>query len=518
MSLTLALRRAAQQRPTSIATVTGDRRRSYAELADRVQRFAGALREMGLRRGDRVAMLALNSDRYVEYMLAVWWVGGAVNPVNTRWSPKEIAYSLDDCDTRILLVDDAFAGQVADIRKASRCLATVIHAGDGPAPQGLPSYEVLLAQAEPVEDALCADDELAGVFYTGGTTGFPKGVMLTHTNLLTNALGYLLDLPYDEDEVILGVAPIFHQAGLCVLVRSLLRASRLVLVPAFSPPAVMQAIQDERASFTLLVPTMIQMLVDDPLIGNYDLSSLRKLLYGASPISEALLDRAFDALPGVQFMQGYGLTEGGGPFTLLAHHYHTAEGRAGGKLRSCGRPVWGMEIRVVDAEGIDLPPGTVGELIARGPGVMLGYWNKPAETAAALRDGWLWSGDAGYLGDDGLLYLVDRTKDMIVSGGENVYSAEVENAVSSHPAVASCAVIGIPDDKWGEAVHAVVVLKAGQSATIEIIREHCKQHIAGYKCPRSVEFRDSLPLSGPGKVLKYQLREPYWKDRQRRIG
>ncbi len=516
--LTQALHRLKQQKPQGEACHFRGRRRTWSEFVDRVARLASALQAAGMRPGDRVGMLALNSDRYLEYMMGVWWGGGSLNPINTRWSAAEIAYSLDDCDTGILLVDENFVHLADDLRARSTSLRTLIFAGEGDDAHGLPHYEELLATHEPLPDVGRKNDDLAGVFYTGGTTGFPKGVMLTHTSLLSNALGYLLDLNFPDDEVVLAAAPIFHQAGMCIVLRAFLRASRIAVIPAFEPLEVLETIQKERASFTLLVPTMIQRVVDHPRMHEFDLSSMQRMLYGASPISEGLLERALRALPNVQFYQGYGMTETSGPYTVLPAFCHTPEGRTPDRLRSAGKAIWGMEMRVVDPYGEPLPAGEVGEIVSRGTGLMQGYWNRPKETAAALRDGWLYSGDAGYIDDEGYLFIVDRVKDMIVSGGENVYSSEVESALSQHPAVSASAVIGIPSEKWGEAVHAVVVLRPGQQSTPEELRAHCKTLIAGYKCPVSVEFRESLPLSGAGKLQKFELREAYWKGHGRRVG
>lgn len=515
--LTHALHRMKQQKPEATVSIFRDRRHTWAELAERVARLAGALHGLGLEAGDRVGMLGLNSDYYIEYMLGVWWAGGALNPVNTRWSPAEVAFSLDDCNTGILLVDDEFASWGDELRERSAALHTLIYVGEGEAPAGLLDYNTLLREATPAEDARRGGDDLAGVFYTGGTTGFPKGVMLSHTNLLSNALGYLVELPYGEDEVVLSVAPIFHQAGMCIVIRALLRGCRIVVVEGFEPVTVMRAIEQHRATFTLLVPTMVQRLVDHPQVGDHDLSSLARVLYGASPISEGVLARTFKVLPHVRFCQGYGMTETGGPYTVLPAWCHDQEHQKAGMLRSAGRAMWGIEVRVVDEEGNPVPPGVTGEIATRGPGVMQGYWGREEETRAVLRNGWMHSGDAAYMDDQGFLFIVDRLKDMIVSGGENVYSSEVENALCQHPAVQSCAVIGIPSEEWGEAVHAVVVLQPDQSVTAEELRSFCKTLIAGYKCPRSTEFRDSLPMSGAGKITKHVLRESYWKNSSRGI-
>lgn len=503
MYLTQGLHRAVQQTPDATMTIFGERAWTFQEAADRVARLAGALRGLGVADGDRVAMLALNSDRYSEYLLAVPWANAVINPVNIRWSPAEVVYSFEDSQTGVLFVDDAFAAMLPALRQGYPGLQTVIHCGDGPAPEGALRYEELVAGTEPIEDARRGGDEMAGVFYTGGTTGFPKGVMLSHANLITSnlgalATGYILR----TGARLLHAAPMFHLADLATWTGQLIRGGTHVIIPMFEPVAVMTAIETHQATDVFLAPTMIQMLVDHPSIAEHDLSSLRAVLYGASPIAQALLDRATKALPTATFIQGYGMTEVA-VATLLSPDDHRDA-----RLTSAGRAAPHAEVRIVDSHDQEVPRGTVGEVVVRGGHVMLGYWNKPQETAAALRGGWMHTGDGAYMDDDGYIYIVDRLKDMIVSGGENVYSTEVENAIAKHPAVATCAVIGIPDDQWGERVHAVVVLNPGAHATAQDISDHVKTLIATYKAPRSVEFVDALPVSGTGKVLKRELRKP----------
>ena len=290
------------------------------------------------------------------------------------------------------------------------------------------------------------------------------------------------------------------------------------VIRMFSPEGVARAIEAFKVTDALLVPTMIQMFVDDPLIGQYDLSSLRRLTYGASPISEAVLDRAIARLPNVQFVQAYGMTELSPCATYLPWKDHIGEGRAKGRHRSGGRPAYMVDVRVVDPLDNELPRGEVGEIVARGETVMMGYWERPEETRKAVVDGWMHTGDGGYMDEDGYVYIVDRIKDMIVTGGENVYSVEVERCVAQHPAVAQCAVIGVPSDKWGEAVHAIVMRKPGAETTEDEIIAFCKERIAGYKCPRSVKIQDEmLPLSGAGKILKRELRKPFWEGSARNV-
>jgi acyl-CoA synthetase (AMP-forming)/AMP-acid ligase II len=503
MYLTQGLHRAARETPDLPATIDGDRVRTWAQSRDRVARLAGVLRELGLEPGDRVAMLALNSDHYHEYLLAVPWAGGVVTPVNVRWSPAEIAFSLVDAGVEVLLVDDVFVGLVPAIRAEAPGLHHVLHWGEEPTPEGMRPVEALIAEQAPVPDAGRGGDDPYGIYYTGGTTGVPKGVVLTHANLTYSALGSAATGAFvASGGRLLHAAPMFHLAdGAAWVARNAVGGTH-VMVPSFTPAGVARAIEEHRVTDVLLVPTMIQMLVDDPATADADLSSLRCLLYGASAISEAVLARAAARLPGAAFTQAYGMTELSPVTTMLLPEDHGVERLRG----SAGRSAPHAEVRIVDEQDREVPRGTVGEIVARGGHVMAGYWNRPEETATALRGGWMHTGDGGYMDDEGYVFVVDRIKDMIVSGGENVYSAEVENALAAHPAVASCAVIGVPDDEWGERVHAVVVLAAGETTTEAALREHVKSRIAGYKAPRSVEFTDALPISGAGKILKRELR------------
>jgi long-chain acyl-CoA synthetase len=518
MYLTQALHRAVQQHPDRIASIFGTRQRSFAEFADRVARLAGALQRLGMKPGDRVAMLAMNSDRYLEYQMAVPWAGGVLNPCNVRWSVAEIAYSLNDSGSSILIVDDNFLPLIAQLRTDTPVLREVIHCGDGAAPSGAHSYEGLIAAASPVPDAVRRGDDLAGIFYTGGTTGFPKGVMLSHTNMMSSGLAMRADGLAQPDGVYLHAAPMFHLADMGVAMPHWIEGNTHAIVAAFNPEAVLDVMARDRVTHVLLVPTMVQMLVDHPAMQQpRDLSALHTIAYGASPMSEAVVDRAMKALPGVGFIQAYGMTELSPLATLNPAWYHTAEGRKAGKLRSAGRASHCTEVKIVDADGREVPRGTVGEVIVRGPNVMQGYWNKPEQTTAALKNGWMHTGDGAYMDEDGFIFIADRLKDMIISGGENIYSAEVENALAQHPAVAACAVIGIPSDQWGESVHAVVVLKPDVKPEASELIDHCKALIAGYKCPRSVDFVAALPLSGAGKVLKTTLREPFWRGRTRNV-
>jgi long-chain acyl-CoA synthetase len=512
MNITQGLRRALQVNPEGTATIDGERRRCWREVGDRVARLTGALQRLGIRPEDRVAVLMLNSDRYLELYLGIAWAGAVVVPTNVRWSQAEIADSLLDCRASALVVDIAFAAMGVELAKAMPL--TLIFADDVTGPAEAHDYEQLVRENEPVADAMRGRDDLAGIFYTGGTTGRSKGVMLSHRNIVSNSLHMLAEGLLPLGTVYLNAAPMFHVANGGAMFTSLLSGGSNVIVRVFNPELVMATIAREKVTATLIVPTMIQMLVDHPAFAEADLSSLKQMMYGASPINEALLKRAMAGLPGTEFHQLYGMTELAPLATHLPWDQHFGEvATAKNRQRACGRAAIGCEARIVDIDGRPVAPGVVGEVAVRGPNVMLGYWERPEETAKAVIDGWMHTGDGGYMDDEGYIYLVDRMKDMIISGGENVYSIEVENAVSQHPAVAQCAVIGIPDPQWGETVHAFVIAKPGHAVNAAELIAFCRDRIAGYKCPRSVDVRsEPFPLSGAGKVLKRELRKPFWEN------
>lgn len=518
MQITSILRRAAQVNGAGTATIYKDRQQSWSEVLLRVSKLAGALQALGMKTNDRVALLSLNSDRYIEYYFATVWGGGAMMPMNVRWSPAECAYALNDAGAEILLVDDAFAAAAGPIREQVPGLKTVVFCGDGETPDGMVNYEDILNAADPAPDAGRGGDDLAGVFYTGGTTGFPKGVMLSHTNFYVGGISNSEAIYLADGTVYLHAAPMFHIADILFFAAITFAAGTHVVIPMFTPDATLQAIETHRPSHVLLVPVMLQMTMQSPNFDNTDVSSLELVAYGASPITEGVLVEAFERFPGTKFLQAFGQTELSPVATVLDTKYHVLDGPNAGKLRSAGRPTRICEIRIVDETDQEVPNGTVGHIIVKGPITMLGYWNKPEVTAETKRNGWVYTGDAGYIDDEGFVFLMDRLKDMVVSGGENVYSAEVENALSQHPAVATSAVIGIPSEQWGESVHAIVILHPDQSASDEDLKAHCHTLIAGYKCPRSFEFRtEPFPLSGANKVLKTELRKPFWDGADRQI-
>lgn len=518
MQITSILRRAAQVTPLGVATIHLDRQQTWSQMLDRVARLAGALQAIGVKPNDRVALLSLNSDRFIEYFYATVWAGGAMMPMNIRWAPSECAYALNDAGAEILIVDDAFAKAAVAIQAEVPGLKTLIYCGDGDTPDGMLNYEYILAAADPVPDAGRGGDDLAGIFYTGGTTGFPKGVMLSHTNFYVGGISNAQELMLRDRSVYLHAAPMFHIADLLWFTAVTFVSGTHVSIPMFTPDATLQAIQDHRPSHLLLVPVMLQMVLQCPALEDTDLSSLELIAYGASPITEAVLTEAFERIPNAKFLQAFGQTELSPVATILGTEYHVMDGPNAGKLRAAGRATRVCEIRIVDEADQEVESGTVGHIVVKGPITMLGYWNKPDVTAETIKDGWVYTGDAGYMDSEGFVFLMDRIKDMVVSGGENVYSAEVENALSQHPAVATSAVIGIPSDQWGESVHAIVILHPDQTATPQELMDHCHTLIAGYKCPRSIDFTtEAFPLSGANKVLKTELRKPFWDGRDRQI-
>jgi acyl-CoA synthetase (AMP-forming)/AMP-acid ligase II len=463
-------------------------------------------------------MLSSNSRRYAEYYYGVFWAGANVVPMNIRWSLAEHIYSIKDSGARFLIVDDAFAEMGAEITKECASVEHVIFAGDGPCPSGMLPYEDLIADAVRAEDAFRNGEDLAGIFYNGGTTGFPKGVMLPHRALWASSICFAAGANVTPEDRMIHAPPLFHIAGSAMLLSTPLAAGSHAFIPGFAPKTFLDAVTDFGGTITLLVPTMIGMLLQSPELEATDTNKLTRMLYGASPMTLTILKEAMEKMPETRFIHAYGQTELAPLVTLLGSDYHVLEGPKAEKIRSVGQAVPSVEIEIVDANGAEVPRNQPGEVRVRGANAMVGYWNKPEQTAETLHNGWVYTGDDGMMDEDGFIYIVDRVKDMIISGGENIYSAEVENAIMQFPGLAECAVIGIPDDKWGEAVHAVVVPREAQKPEPEAIIAQCRVLIAGYKCPRTVEVRsEPLPKSGAGKIQKFELRAPFCEGRNRTI-
>jgi long-chain acyl-CoA synthetase len=470
MHMNAALRRAAATRSRDVAIVDQGRHRTWAETLDRVARRAGALRQSGVAPGSHVALLCLNSAAYLETLLAVWWAGGVLVPVNTRLAADEVRFIADHGEVTVFLTDPAMNDLGA---RLSRELPR------------RPVHLVLQDEPDRVEpmDAEDVDpSSLAGIFYTGGTTGQPKGVALTHDNFLFTALTMQREMGMDGGTVYQHAAPLFHLADFTIGLGVMLAGGAHTFMSRFSTAGFYDQLRDDGVTHLQLVPTMLAQVLDAPERDDAAWARVRSVSYGAAPISEALLRRLMAAVPQARIQQFYGMTECCGANVTLPSERHVLEGPLAGKLRSAGQVIAGYELRVVDSALRPCAPGIAGEVLVRGPGVMKGYWRDEVRTREAFVDGWLRSGDMGVLDEDGFVSIVDRLKDMIISGGENIYGAEVENALATHPAVAACAVIGIPDDHWGERVHAVIVLReeGSKAPTPQDLEQHCRERIAGF--------------------------------------
>jgi long-chain acyl-CoA synthetase len=507
---------AVAERRDAPATIFESRSRTWGETLDRAARIAGGLRAMGVEPGDRVAVLSANSDDYLLLYLAIPWAGGVLAPLNNRWTPVENGFAIDDCEPRVLFVSDdlAKANRAVLAERADRLKLVMLDKTDEDA--GAITIEALLAHA-PVDDAGRSGDDLLAIFYTGGTTGRSKGVMLSHAGFVGNCQTMRDVGLFPASCRALVVAPLFHLAAAAAMTMAMLAGGTAVIARGFDPAGTLDLIARDGVTDALLVPTMIQMLLDAPGFDPAKLSSVRTVMYGASPMPEATLDRIMAAAPHLEYYQAYGMTEVSCTATLLPPEYHRGDHRAAGRHRGAGMPIATTELMIADDGGRPVAAGEIGEILVRGPCVMLGYWNQPDLTAETLRDGWMHTGDGGRIDQHGVLYVADRLKDMIVSGGENIYSAEVEGALSLHPDVAQVAVIAVPDDRWGERVHAVIVAQPGATVSEEALVAHCRERIAGYKCPRSIEFRTALPLSAAGKIVKAELRAKYWEGRSRNV-
>jgi long-chain acyl-CoA synthetase len=514
LALSHFVTRAALVNGNGTATIDGDRRRTWSEVLSRVQRSAASLTNLGLEAGERLAILSPNSDTYLEYLFSVNWAGGVIVPINTRLAGPEILYWLEDSGSKILVVAEPLVELVQSLRAEMSGIEHFIYLGNGPTPEGFISHEEILAAAEPAENAGRGDNDIAALFYTGGTTGRSKGVIITHAGLYINILQWIAAVGVTADDRFLIIPPMFHAAGGMNSMAVAALAATAYMMPQFDVLEGLHAIERERLTKIPLVATMLDMMVNHPQIDEFDLSSVQRITYGASPIHERILLRSLEVLPQVKFIQIFGQTEGGPAVTALAPRYHVIEGPDSGKLTSAGQPLIGTEIAILNEAGEHLPCKVPGEIAVKGPGVSPGYWNLPDVTRESRAGDFLRTGDAGYLDEDGYLFISDRIKDMIISGGENVYPAEVEAVLMTRKDIIECAVIGIPSDKWGEQVHSIVRLEAGSTLSEEELIAHCRKSLAGYKCVRSVEFRkEPFPLSATNKILKRELRKPYW-DRQ----
>jgi long-chain acyl-CoA synthetase len=481
--------------------IDGNEKLDYAGLFARCRRIGGALEALGLRLGDRVAVLSANSRHYFELFCAIPAFGRVIVPLNTRLAEPELRSILEHSGARVLIAD-------RDPGSLSACVERVVSIPDG--------YAQLLTAAPETPRPETDENALAALFYTGGTTGLPKGVMLSHRNLIANSFHKTVACSLRTDDVFLAAPAMFHVAGVAPIVGLIWLGAATVTVPAFDPERCLDVIARDRITVFMPVPTMLASLIAAQRRSPRDVSSLKLLGHAGSPIANSVIEAAHATFPDAEIAQFYGATETSSIVTCFRDE-HRAIGTE--LLGSCGQSVPGVAVKVARDDGSECAAGEVGEILVRGPNVTLGYWRNEAATAAALVGGWYHTGDMGLLDHDNHLFVVDRLKDMIVSGGENVYSIEVEDVLHRHPAVAEAAVFGIPDPTWGEAVHAVVVVPADHArkgdALIAELKDHCRKSIAGYKVPKQIEIRvEPLPKSGPGKILKRALRDPYWPERK----
>jgi len=520
----MLLRRAEKLFPQKVGVVCEGRRFSYSEFGQRVHRLSNALASLGGQKGGVVAYLGHNCHRLLEAYYGVLQTGAVLLPLNGRLTANDFRYILDHSEARVLFLESEFLPAIDSIREQlQREVAYVVL--DAPASEQWlsdRSYEEHLEQASAGEFSSAIDDEndVAELFYTSGTTAQPKGVMLTHRNLYLHAMSVMWALQTDDSAVQLHTIPLFHANGWGVTHTITGAGGTHVMLPRFEPKRLLQLVQQERVTTFNLVPTMATMLLQEPRLKEYDLSSLRLIHMGGSAMPKALLRELKERI-GCEVSCGYGLTEASPVLTVALMKSHLREGGDAFYRRAAmtGLELPGTEVRVVDENGHEVPRDgeTVGEIIARGNIVMKGYWKQPEETAQAIRDGWLYTGDMATMDSEGYVLIVDRKKDIILRGGENISSIEVEKALYSHPAVLECAVIAVPDDKWGEVPKAFVVLRDSTSCEPEELRRHCKAILAGYKVPASIEMVEALPKGGTGKIQKKLLRERYWHGREKQV-
>lgn len=497
------------------ALVFGDVRLTYGQLHDRSSRLANAMLKLGLHPGDRVAILAENSHRYAEFLLAAAKAGLVATPLNFRLTERELLHMLADSGARAVLLGIEFEAVGDSLRNALPDLAIWI--GLDPETRLAIAYEDLLRGGSFGDTAVVVNEhDLAVLIYTGGTTGLPKGVMLSHRNLLTAFTSIIIQFQLTERDVTLMVLPMFHVA-IWQVICHLIVGARAVILRRPEVGDILRALETERCTSMNAVPTLYNWIISDPNLARHDLSALRLLAYGGSPFPEEVLRKCI-AHFGPVFAQGYGLTEAAPTVCFLAPEDHVLDGPRSRLLTSAGREMTLTEVRIGDADGHTVPIGEAGEVFARGPNIMLGYWNNEALTRERLQGGWLRTGDIGRMDEEGYVFLLDRKADMIVTGGENVYPSEVEGALYAHPAVQECIVSSAPDERWGERVQAAVVLKAGMQVSHDELLRFCKERLAGYKCPKRVEFWTTLPRSPVGKLLRKDVKTAFWGGQERQVG
>jgi fatty-acyl-CoA synthase len=514
------LDRAASIYRRSVGVVCGHHRLTYGEESERIHRLSSSLAAAGVSRGDVVACLSFNCHRLFELYYAVPQMGAILLPINIRVTPDEIAYILSDSGASTVFVDRSLSGLIAPTReRLTNLRRIVLMGGDGAAPAPGPGedYEAMVAAGSPRFARPDIDeDDVAELFYTSGTTARPKGVMLSHRNLYMHAMSVIASLHPTDADIQLHSIPLFHVNGWGTPHSITLLGARHIMLARFDPEQVLETIERERVTLMLMVPTMALALLHAPSARKRDLSSLRRVKLGGAASPPSLVKALDDWLPGCVVTCGYGLTETTPVLTVASLKPGLGEDNSQSVLlrASAGLPIPGVRVEVLDEYGKMQPHDgiSVGEICARANSVMVGYWKQPQETARVIVDGWFHTGDVGVIDQNGYVYVVDRKKDIIITGGENVASIEIEKAIYDHPAVMECAVIAVPDERWGEIPAAVVVLKPGAAATEDEIIASCKTHLAGFKLPKRIKFVEALPKGGTGKILKRELRDTYARE------
>jgi acyl-CoA synthetase (AMP-forming)/AMP-acid ligase II len=527
MILTETLTKALKLFPQKQAIVCGGKHWTYQEFCDRINRLSHCLKGFGIKKDDKVAILHPNCHTFLEAYYAIPQIGAISVPINHRLSPREVAFILQDSESKILIVDSMFKNQIDPIRKEIRGIEKILWTGGAKEKVTDDSidlnYEEVLQKADlsPLPEPPISGEDIAQIYYTSGTTGRPKGVMLSHKNVTTHALGTIAEIHLTDCDVWIHVAPLFHLADAWATWAVTWVGGTHVLVKEFDAKVVLETIQREKVTLTNLIPTMLNLMVNHPDVGKFDYSSLRVLLSGGAPIAPEVVRKIVETFK-CDYIQTYGMTETSPYLTLSILKEHLKKLSNEDQLRfksKTGREFIGVELKVINDRGKEVKKDEkeVGEIIVKGDIVTKGYWKLPEETKKSIKDGWLYTGDMAVIDEEGYVTIVDRKKDMILTGGENVYSTEVENVLYMHPAILECAVVGIPDPKWGEAVKGIAVLKPGQKATEQEIIQFCKEKMTHYKAPKSIDFIKALPRTGSGKIHKKGLRDKYWEGYEKKV-
>ena len=520
MNVGTLLTKSARSFPASLAIAHGSKKLSYARFDARANQLANALGRLGITKGDNVALLMYNCSEMLEAMFACFKAGCCAVPINFRLHPREFSFIIDHSESKAVVITSEFNESILDVRDQIPQAQSIITVSG--ARGELLDYESLVSpEDEQFEDAEVDPTDLAWLFYTSGTTGMPKGAMLTHRNLMAMTMSFFADMctGCGPDDATLHAAPLSHGSGLYALPNVAKAAAHIIPESkSFDAELVLQLIEEFRITNLFAAPTMLKRVIDSPAIDRSDLSSLKSVIYGGGPMLLEDLIKAMEKL-GPCLVQLYGMGETPMTISFLSHRDHVPNGSPEQmeRLRSAGCPRTDVEVRIFDQDDNELPPNEMGEIVTRSDLVMKGYWRNPEATAETLRNGWLHTGDMGYMDELGYVFIMDRSKDMIISGGENIYPREIEEVIVQHPAVREVAVIGVPDPAWGEAIKAVVSLVPGEEVTEEQLIDFCRDHIASYKKPKSVDFVNEIPKNNNGKIVKKELREKYWQGKESQV-